>query len=113
MTVRIYAHAIEILDRTGHVLRRHEKARRKGAFVLEEGDRLFNPSRETARVLARVEQIGPHTAALGRALFARLGRPGQRALYGLTSLPRTYPRADIEAVCDRLLDAATASPTRP
>lgn len=47
--------------------------------------------------------IGAHTAALAQALFARLGRPGNRALYGLASLVRTYPRADIEAVCARLL----------
>ena len=109
VTVRVYAHAIEILDRTGAVLRRHQKALRKGAFVMAESDRLFNPSRETARVLARAAQIGPQTAALAQVLFARLGRPGQRALYGLVSLPRTYARADIEAVCERLLTADCVS----
>ena len=31
-----------------------------------------------------------------------MGRPGQRAIYGLANLPRTYRRADIEAVCERL-----------
>ena len=105
VTIRVYAHAIEILDRTGTVLRRHAKALRKGAFVMAESDRLFNPSRHTARVLARAAQIGPQTAALAQVLFARLGRPGQRALYGLASLPRTYACADIEAVCARLLAA--------
>jgi hypothetical protein len=101
----VYAHTIEILDRTGAVLRRHQKALRKGAFVMAESDRLFNPSRHTARVLARAAQIGPQTAALAQVLFERLGRPGQRARYGLASLPRTYARADIEAVCTRLLAA--------
>jgi hypothetical protein len=38
---------IEILDESGQVMRRHEKASRKGTFTLESGDRLFNPSRET------------------------------------------------------------------
>lgn len=102
VTVRIYDREIEILDEAGQVVRRHEKASRKGTFTLESGDRLFNPSRETARLLAKAERIGPHTAAFAQELFARLGRPGQRALYGLTNLPRTYPRADIEAVCARL-----------
>jgi len=111
VTVRVYAHAIEILDRTGAVLRRHQKALRKGAFVMAESDRLFNPSRHTARVLARAAQIGPQTAALAQVLFARLGRPGQRALYGLASLPRTYARADIEAECARLLAADCVSYT--
>ena len=102
VTVRIYPGSVEILDRTGAVLRRHEKAARKGTFVIPSADRLFNPSRETVRVLARVERIGPHTAALAQALFARVGRPGNRALYGIASLPRTYACAEIEAVCERL-----------
>jgi transposase len=105
VTVRIFERAIEILDATGQVLRRHEKAARKGMFAIEHADRIFNPSRESARLLAKAERIGPHTAALARAMFARLGRPGQRAIYGLANLARHYPCADIEAVCARLLDA--------
>jgi len=105
VTVRIFERAIEVLDAAGCVLRRHEKSSRKGVFVMEAADRIFNPSRETARVLERVERIGPHAAAFARELFARLGRPGQRAIYGLASLTRTYARTDIEAVCARLLDA--------
>jgi transposase len=109
VTVRIYEREIEILDRQGQVLRRHAKALRKGTFAIESADRLFNPSRETARLLARAARIGPSTAALGREIFARLGRPGQRAIYGLANLPRRYARADIEAVCARLLQAQCTS----
>jgi len=109
VTVRIYEHEIEVLDRTGQVMRRHEKAQRRGSFRLEESDRLFNPSRETARLLSKAQQIGPHTAAFAQELFARLGRPGQRAIYGLTNLTRTHPRADVEAVCARLLASACYS----
>lgn len=105
VTVRIFEHDIEILDARGELLRRHAKTVRKGAFVLAAGDRLFNPSRETVRMLSRTEKIGPQTAAFARALFTRLGRPGQHAIYGLAQLPRSYPRADIEAVCARLLAA--------
>lgn len=109
VTVRLYANAIEIRDAAGGVLRRHAKAPRKGQFVLADTDRLFNPSRDTARLLAKVEQIGPRTAALARELFARLGRPGQRAIYGVANLTRTYTCADIEAVSARLLDASCVS----
>ena len=109
VTVRIYEREIEILDGAGQCLRRHEKSLRKGAFAIEAADRLFNPSRESARLLARVACIGPHAAALGRELFARLGRPGQRALYGLANLPRRYACAEIEAVCARLLQAQCIS----
>jgi transposase len=103
--VRIYAGEIEIRDGSGQLLRRHAKGERKGQFVLEEGDRLFNPSRETGRLLQKAAKIGPKTEQVARTLFARLGRPGQRALYGLTNLPRTYSCAEIEAVCGRFLAA--------
>jgi len=109
VNVRIFEREIEILDLEGQCLRRHEKSLRNGAFAIEAADRLFNPSRESARLLARVARIGPHAAALGRELFARLGRPGQRALYGLANLARRHARADIEAVCARLLEADCVS----
>jgi transposase len=109
VTVRIYVREVVILDQDNGVLRRHAKALRKGAFVMASEDRLFNPSRETARILARVEAIGPYTGAVGRELFARLGRPGNRTLYALASLPRTYARTDIEAVCAHLLEAQCVS----
>jgi hypothetical protein len=107
--VRIYAGEIEIRDNSGHPLRRHAKGERKGQFVLEDGDRLFNPSRESARLLRKAESIGPNAAELARTLFARLGRPGQRTLYGLTNLPRTYPCAQIDAVCARFLASGCVS----
>ena len=109
VTVRIYDREIEIVDAAGQLLRRHEIAPRKGAFTLDASDRLFNPSRETARLLSKAELIGPGAAAFAQGLFARHGRPGQRALYGLTNLARTYPRADIDAVCTRLVAAACFS----
>lgn len=109
VTVRIYEREIEILDRDGQCLRRHEKSQRKGSFTLDSADRLYNPSRESARLLNKAQLIGPHTAVFAQELFARLGRPGQRALYGLTSLARTYPRIAIEAACERLLTAGCFS----
>jgi len=107
--VRIYEQEIEIYGAGGQLLRRHRKSARKGQYVLAEEDRLFNPSRETGRLLAKAGMIGPNTAEMARTLFAHRGRPGQKALYGLTSLVRTYPRAEIEAVCGRLLVAECAS----
>jgi transposase len=109
VTVRIFERDIEILDAKGALLRRHPKSPRKGAFVMEEGDRLFNPSRESARLLERLGRIGPCTAAMGREFFARMGRPAQRAIYGLANLARRHARADIEAVCARLLEAKCTS----
>ncbi len=107
--VRIYPMEIEIYDTGGHLLRRHDKCARRGQFVLEQEDRLFNPSRETAKLLAKAALIGPKTEQLARTLFACLGRPGQRALYGLTNLPRTYPCDDIEEVCGHFLESECIS----
>jgi transposase len=109
VTVRIYGQQIEILDERGRVLRRHNKATRKGQFVLPEEDRLFNPSRETARLIDKVNKIGPASAQLAREIFARLGRPGQRAIYGLAHLPRRYSRERIEAACAKVLTLGTPS----
>jgi len=90
VTVRIYEREIEILDEHGQVLRRHEKTTRPGDYRLPEEDRIFNPSRETARLIGKVAKIGPHCAQLAREIFARLGRPGQHAIYGLSNLTRHH-----------------------
>lgn len=103
VTVRIYEREVEVLDEHGALLRRHEKSTRKGQFVLPEEDRIFNPSRETARLLGKTLKIGPHAAQLSREIFARLGRPGQKALYGLANLPRHFRREDIEQACEQVL----------
>jgi len=101
--VRIFAHEVEILTLTGAFIRRHAKAIRKGAFVMAESDRIYNPSRQTAKLLDKIDQIGPHTAAMAQTVFASQGRPAAKILYGLSNLAKTYRCADIEAVCEALL----------
>ena len=101
--VRIYEGAIEIFDGTGTLLRRHQKAVRKGAFVMQESDRIFNPSRQNAFLLGKIGRIGPYTLKLAQEIFTTQGRPGAKAIYGLSNLTRTYDCADIEAVCQRML----------
>jgi transposase len=108
VVVRIYEHEIEILGDVGEVLRRHKTVAR-GKMELPEADRLFNPSRETARLLAKVHKIGPQSSALAHDIFARRGRPGQRAIYGLANLTRHYAREEIEAACATVLTFATPS----
>jgi transposase len=103
--VRKYEHAVEILDLAGTLLRRHAKRVRPGDYAIEPADRVFNPSRETARVLVKAQRIGPHAAKFAEALFARLGRPGQKAIYGLANLARHHRCEDIDALCARLIDA--------
>lgn len=77
--------------------------------MLPEEDRIFNPSRETARLIGKIGKLGPSAETLARDIFARLGRPGQKAIYGLSSLARHYSRDDIEAACAKTLTLATPS----
>jgi hypothetical protein len=102
-------HDLEILDEGGQLLRRHGKSARKAAFVLAEEDRIFNPSRQTARLIGKVEKIGPHAATLAREIFARLGRPGEKAIYGLANLARHHSCSDIERACEKVLALAQPS----
>jgi transposase len=107
--VRVYSEEIEVLDLDGVVLRRHPKSLRKGHYEIPDSDRIFNPSRESARLLGKACKIGPHTGEFAQQLFNRLGRPGQKALYGLTNLPRHYACADIEAAVARVLQSQSVS----
>lgn len=98
--VRIYEETIEILDESNQeVLRRHCRSKKPGHIELPEEDRIFNPSRQTVRLMKRAAKIGPNALQLSRDIFSRLGRPGQRALYGLTNLPKRFGRDDIEQAC--------------
>jgi transposase len=109
VTVRIYEREIEILDQQGQPLRRHQKSACKGEFVMAKEDRIFNPSRETARLIAKATKIGPHCMQLAREIFARLGRPGQKAIYGLANLARHHKREDIERACEKVLTLSQPS----
>ena len=101
--VRIYEREIEIFDLAGDLLRRHEKSERKGTYVLLAEDRIFNPSRETAHLLAKVHKIGPNCARLAREIFAHLGRSAQKAICALCNLARHHRIEEIEQACERVL----------
>jgi hypothetical protein len=109
VTVRLYDHDIEILDSSGSLLRRHPRSTEPGHFELQESDRLFNPSRETLQLLGRVAKLGPYSLELARDIFLRLGRPGQKALYGMSNLPRHYAKEDIENASKRVLTLSQPS----
>jgi 5S rRNA maturation endonuclease (ribonuclease M5) len=64
--------------------------------MMEPGERIFNPSRETDRLLAQAEAIGPHTFGLCEKWFHEEGRSGQRRMYGLVNLIRHYPLDCVE-----------------
>ena len=103
VTVRIFENEIQLLDEHNQLIRRHDKSLCKGEYVLPESERLFNPSRQTALLIGRVAKIGPYSARLAREIFARLGRPGQKAIYGMANLPKRHACADIERASEQTL----------
>jgi hypothetical protein len=99
--VRIFDEELEILDpRRMELIRRHPKSTRAGSLMMEPGDRIFNPSRETDRLLAQAEAIGPHTFSLCEKWFNEEGRSGQRRMYGLVNLVRHYPAGYVEKAAE-------------
>jgi transposase len=101
VVVRIYEDQIEILDPTRmEVIRRHPKSRRSGSLMMDPADRIFNPSRETDRLLAQAECIGPHTFELCETWFKEEGRSGQRRLYALVNLVRHYEARHVEKAAE-------------
>ncbi len=98
--VRIYARRIEIRDlKTQELLRTHDRAEHPGTVVLPAEERVFNPSRETRRILAQARAIGAEAMRLCELLFAIEGRVGQRKLWGIVSLAGRYPRRLVDAAC--------------
>jgi len=100
VTVRIYEDQVEILDSRMEVIRRHPKSGRPGSLMMKPEDRIFNPSRETDRLLGQAERIGPHTFELCETWFNEEGRTGQRRMYGLVNLVRHNTACHIEKAAE-------------
>lgn len=102
VVVRLYETTIEIRDRnTQALLRVHARAARPGSLKLPHNERPFNPSRQTAFLLARAGDIGAQTKALCQQVFDTEGRVGQRAMWGIVGLAKKYPARLVEQACDQ------------
>jgi hypothetical protein len=102
--VRLYERRIEIRDlKTQTLLRTHERVDRPGTVVLPLAERVFNPSRETRRILAQAQAIGPQAERLCQMLFDQQGRVGQRQLWGIVGLAGRYPRRLLDQACQQAM----------
>ena len=100
VTVRLYAHLVEIRDHnTGALVRTHARSARPGATILPDEERPFNPSRQTELLWKLASEIGPSCLGVCRQWFAREGRVGQRRMWGLVGLARKHPAAIVEQAC--------------
>lgn len=108
--VRLYAHELEIRDiKTLELIRRHPRATRQGEVKLPEAERVFNPSRQTKKILAQSHTIGAHTHALCELLFQQRGREAQRRMWGIVGLRARYPAVLLEQACAVALQRHTHS----
>jgi len=108
--VRLFARRLEIREiKTQALLRTHDRASKPGTVVLPMNERVFNPSRETQRILGQAKAIGAATHKLCETLFEREGRVGQRKLWGIVGLVRRYPRRLIEVACERAMQEGAYS----
>ena len=102
--MRLFEHRIEIRDlKTQALLRTHERVERPGSVVLPMDERVFNPSRQTRRILGQAKAIGPDAQRLCEMLFAIEGRVGQRKLWGIVGLAERYPRRLVDTACARAI----------
>jgi transposase len=111
--VRVFEHHIEIRDlKTQALLRTHTRVDRPGTVVLPMEERVFNPSRETRRILGQAKAIGVDASRLCEMLFAIEGRVGQRKLWGIVSLAERYPRRLVDRACAQAItDGIHSYPT--
>jgi len=108
--VRLFKHRLEIRDlKTQALLRTHERAAKPGTVVLPLEERVFNPSRETQRILSQAKAIGVATHKLCETLFEREGRVGQRKMWGIVGLARRNPRRLIDSACERAISEGVYS----
>jgi transposase len=108
--VRLFARRLEIRDlKTQALLRTHERADKPGTVVLPMNERVFNPSRETQRILSQAKAIGVATHTLCETLFEREGRVGQRKMWGVVGLVRRYPRRLINSACEMAMKQGVCS----
>ena len=102
--VRVFEHRIEVRNlKTQALLRTHARVDRPGTVVLPYEERVFNPSRETHRILGQAKAIGPDAERLCQMLFAIEGRVGQRKLWGIVGLAERYPRRLVDSACARAI----------
>ncbi len=108
--VWIFENEIEIINpQTMELYRRHNKGTRAGAVMMEEEDRIFNPSRQTNYLLSKAGNIGPATKELCELLFKEEGRPGQRRMQGVVNLARKFKARHIEEASKKAVNAGLRS----
>jgi transposase len=108
--VRIFEREIEIINpQTMELYRRHNKCTRAGAVKMEEGDRIFNPSRQTNYLLSKAGKIGPITKEFCELLFKEEGRTGQRRMQGIVNLARRFEACHIEEASKKAVNAGLRS----
>jgi hypothetical protein len=107
--VRIYADEIVVLTLEGVVTKRHPRQEGRGKRMIDAKDMIYNPSRQTAHILQRINLIGENAKAFADLLMARDGRLCQGILYGVVRLVQDWEKQDIERACGIAVDRGSPS----
>jgi hypothetical protein len=86
--MRAYSNEIEILDFEGRALRRHQKINTRRPLRNPGGRPDLQPLTQNRLLAQQSAQDRATQRRVAQQLFNRRGRPGQKALYGLTNLGR-------------------------
>jgi transposase len=107
--VRIYADEIVVLTLEGTITKRHPRQEGKGKRIIDAKDMIYNPSRQTAHILQRINLIGVNAKAFADMLLERDGRLCHGILYGVVRLVQDWEKQDIERVCGIAVDRGCPS----
>ena len=108
--VRIYKTKIEIiLPSTMSVIHRYEKAKTPGQVSQLDKDQVYNPSRQTQRILDDAGHIGPNTKSFCQFLLKKNERTGNKQMRGVVSLTKKYSSALIEKAATKAVNRGVES----
>jgi transposase len=108
--IRMYEKEIEIRDATTNALiRRHARSLVPGSVVMEEGDRIFNPSRNTKYGLSLAAEIGPNTRRICETIFASEGRLAHKSIFAITTLGEKHGKPVVEEAARISLERGQAT----
>ena len=108
--VRIYESKVEIIDpSTMKVIRRHEKSIVPGQVSQLAKDRVYNPTRQTQKILDDASHIGPSTSSFCQLLLKKDERTGNKQIRGVVSLTKKHSSIVIEKAATKAVERGVES----
>ena len=91
------------------VIHRYEKAKTPGQVSQLDKDQVYNPSRQTQRILDDAGHIGPNTKSFCQFLLKKNQRTGNKQMRGVVSLTKKYSSTLIEKAATQAVNREVES----